>query len=210
MGKSFYLKIIQNYNLEYYFGILLTKNKGVKNPYHNNYHTITVFLNSYHISKIEECDKDQIRSILIASIFHDFNHTGGNGPDSENIKIAIFEFKKYSKESEEINNEIINIIKATEYPYVIDNENLTLSQKIIRDADLTQMYTDNFLQQVIYGLLVQEHGLELSKALEAQMKFMIGIKPMTKYGQELYNIFFQKRIKDINYINKIIKNSKNV
>ena len=125
-------------------------------------------------------------------------------------KKYIFEFKKYSKESEEINNEIINIIKATEYPYVIDNENLTLSQKIIRDADLTQMYTDNFLQQVIYGLLVQEHGLELSKALEAQMKFMIGIKPMTKYGQELYNIFFQKRIKDINYINKIIKNSKNV
>lgn len=203
MKTSLYLKLVQKYNLEYYFELLMTKNSAITNPYHNVFHTITVFVNSYHIAKSENCSEEQIRNILIAAIFHDYNHSGGKKSDSENIEEAISFFKNHSKESKSFNDSIIEIIKATEYPYTIKEESLTLEQKIIRDADLTQMYTDNFLQQVIYGLLVQEQGLSFEKAIEAQMKFMNSVYPLTKYGNVLYDKFMDKRMSDLIYINKI-------
>lgn len=203
MKKSFYLLLVEKYKLEYYFHLLLTENTGVNNPYHNNFHTITVFVNSYHIAKSENCSKEQIRTILIAALFHDFNHSGGKKSDQDNIKEAISFFKKNSNESDSTNHSVIEIIKATEYPYTIKEKDLSLEQKIIRDADLTQMYTDNFLQQVIYGLLVQEQGLDFNKAIETQIKFMNYVHPLTKYGNELYTKFMDKRMLDIIYIKKI-------
>lgn len=203
MKTSLYLKLVQKYNLEYYFELLLTKNSAITNPYHNIFHTITVFVNSYHMAKSENCSEEQIRTILIAALFHDFNHSGGKKSDQDNIKEAISFFEKHSKESDSVNDNVIEIIKSTEYPYTINEKDLNLEQKIVRDADLTQMYTDNFLQQVIYGLLVQEQGLELNKAIETQIKFMNYVHPLTKYGNQLYTKFMDKRMLDIIYINKI-------
>lgn len=195
--------------MEYYFDVLLTKNEGSHNPYHNTFHTITVFVNSYKIAKTEKCSYSQIRNVLIAALFHDFNHSGGKKPDSENIKEAISKFLEYSQESEQTNETIIEIIKSTEYPYIIKESDLNLEQRIIRDADITQMYTDNFLQQVIFGLLVQEQGLTLKEAIETQLKFMNYIHPLTKYGNELCDKYLNKRFADVLYINKIIRKEYN-
>lgn len=206
MNNSLYIKLIKEFNLEEYFKIILTKSKSLQtNSYHNIFHTIVVFVNSYKIAVKEKVPISEIRTILLAALFHDFDHSGGEKSDSENVEIAISAYKKYSTESEEINNKVIAIIQATEYPYTIKEEDLSLEQKIIRDADLTQMYTDNFIQQVIFGLLIGELKMNLEKALETQLKFMDSVQPHTKYGNDLYNKYLQKRIEDVLYLKKLIK-----
>ena len=204
-NTSLYLRLIKEYNIEYYFYVLLTQNTGINNPYHNNFHTITVLVNSYKISKLEGLSKEQTRPILIAAIFHDFNHSGGVKEDSENINVAISAFKNYSKESNEDNKLIIEIISATQYPYVSKIEDLTIEQKIICDADLTQFYADNYLQQIIYGLLMSEQKMDLKKALDVQQHFLDRVQPLTKYGNQLYDKFMQKRMHDNSTLFDLIK-----
>ena len=55
----------------------------------------------------------------------------------------------FSKEDKESNNKIVANIKATQYPYVLDQDSLSLEQLIIRDADLLQGVRDDYHQQVI-------------------------------------------------------------
>ena len=67
------------------------------------------------------------------------------------------------------------------------------------------MYTDNFIQQTIFGLLMGELKMSLEKALEAQLKFMDSVQHHTKYGNDLCNKYLQKRIEDVLYLKKLIK-----
>ena len=83
-------------------------------------------------------------NLFIACMFHDYGHSLGTYTDSYNINVACLKVKSIFNNHtlSELNtlsmhneSEIIDIIKATQYPFVIKPE--TLSEKIIRDADLT-------------------------------------------------------------------------
>lgn len=200
---SEYLRIIQIFKLEFYFHILLTENTGATNPYHNNYHILTVFTNCYRASKKERLEKKKTRLLLIAALFHDFNHSAGKFTDDVNVKNSISSFWKYSVESEIDSEKIVEIIKATQYPYVISENELFLEQKIIRDCDLMQWYENNYLQQVFYGLS-QEMNLNFKTSPMLYVKFIEGMKPMTNYGKFMYEKYMQKRKNDLNFIEKLI------
>ncbi len=206
MINSLHIQIIKKFKLDYYLKIILTKNNGNKNPYHNFYHLLTVMKNCYKISIDEQFDDlKSIRLILIAALFHDFNHFGKKIDDSKNIKEAITGFLNFSKENNEDNQKIIEIINATEYPYKISSDKLTLQQKVIRDADAMQFYCDNYIQQVIFGLLMEELSMTLSEALDTQFKFFNEVKPLTKFAKYTYDKWIQSRIDDTNYLYKLIK-----
>lgn len=89
-------------------------------------------------------------NLFIACMFHDYGHSLGTYTDSYNINVACLKVKSIfnnhtlsalntlDKHNE---SEIIDIIKATQYPFVIKPE--TVSEKIIRDADLTMSMSND-------------------------------------------------------------------
>lgn len=203
------LEIIKKYELEYYLKVLITENSGNNNYYHNFQHTTTVMNNVYHIAIHEELSRKKIRLLLIAALFHDFDHSGGKLKDDENIKLAIEAFKKYSKESDKHNKFIIDIIKCTQFPYNIDDdEYLTKCQKIIRDADSLQWIEDNFIQHILFGIS-KEYGNSLTTlTLKNQIKFIEDLRIFTSTGKSKYKSNYSKKIKDCKYLIKILENEK--
>ncbi len=79
----------------------------------------------------------EVRNLLIAAIFCDFEHSGSISNDELEIAHAIDGFRKNIESEDENHREAIErLIRATQYPYQIPNLRLPLSAQIIRDADL--------------------------------------------------------------------------
>lgn len=132
-------------------------------------------------------DKRQMRNLLIATIFHDFDHSGMAGDDDLNIERAVRHFIKHIALEDSIHGkDIISLIKATEYPYTTAPESLDLSGKIIRDADLGQAFSGAWIQQVIFGLSA-EWGKKPIEVLKAQSAFLKNLKFNTVWAQRMFS-----------------------
>ena len=194
-----YFNIIEDYNLEDYFSKLLVWNTANKAPYHNLYHTLCVMKNCLKIVEYENIDTN-IRNLLVASLFHDFNHSQGSAPDSWNVKKAIETFLEFSKETHVNNQKIVDIIKATEYPYVITD--LSIEQKIIRDADLLQIFEDNYFKQNIVSLGA-EMNKGLKESLEMSLKFYSNLNYYTMYGKKIHIENIDSILEDVKFMLKM-------
>jgi hypothetical protein len=181
------LSIVKLESLEKEFLYLLEKNKSNRLPYHNLNHTLTVTKNVYEGAMYEGVKIHIRRNLIIAALFHDFNHSGGLLSDKENVEISISGFSDFVRinggyTDDDIFN-VIDIIKATEYPYVIPTNKLTIEQSIIRDADIMQIFESDRMSQVVYGL-AQEFGVKIdSDFVSKQKAFVSSIIPITKWGQ---------------------------
>lgn len=185
---------------------MLLYNEGNNNPYHNIYHITTMVKNLYFIANDEGIDDKIIRLIIIAGLFHDFNHSGGKfKDDSDNVKIAIEAFKKYSKENDKDNQFIINLITITKYPYE-KTDNLTLYEKIMRDAVLLQFTDDNFIQEILFGLNKEMNKSDILTVdlLNNQIKFINGSKFYTEYANLKAMRKINYRVEDCEYLIKIL------
>jgi hypothetical protein len=106
-----------------------------------------------HASSTQMSWQSDRRNLLIAALFHDFDHLGNRSLDQLNIDRAIAELRVHvSKEDLPHLTTIEALIQATHYPYLIPSESLELSARIIRDADAGQTLTAAWIQQVIFGL----------------------------------------------------------
>lgn len=201
------LDITKKYKLDHYINCLIVYNTGNNNPYHNFYHTMTVVKNIFFIGKSMEIDDDKLRLLLIAGIFHDFNHSGGKFPDDYNVTNSIIKFKQFSQESNEDNEFITDVIKCTQFPYDKEKDlSLTDYQKIIRDADLMQSLEDNYLQQILFGLNKEITGSDTIsvKQLQGQIVFMSSAEIFTDYAKSQMNDKLGSKIKDCEYLIKIL------
>lgn len=129
-------------------------------PYHNLNHLLTVLKYSDMIAHGEGVYFDQRTPLHLAALFHDVDHSGGKLKDSENIENAVNAFidfahkhmNLYTNEDVNIYDEVIDLIKVTEYPYVKPTSALTQTEKIIRDADMMQAFEYNWINQTTLGL----------------------------------------------------------
>jgi len=82
----------------------------------------------------------QIRNLLIAALFHDFDHPGhphpgADDPDGINIGRSIAALRRHiAPEDRPFLPGIEALIEATHYPYVVAGEQFDLSGQIIRDC----------------------------------------------------------------------------
>jgi hypothetical protein len=81
-------------NLIYYFRVLFFRANNLYNPYHNFRHMSHVLWLCYKSCQYysHELPPRQMRTLLIAALFHDFDHTGrphrgDEDPDGINIEI---------------------------------------------------------------------------------------------------------------------------
>jgi hypothetical protein len=182
-----YYKIITHYGLEHYLKDVLTESNSNSAPYHNIYHVMCMVKNVVMLGESESLSDYKIKNLVISVLFHDFNHSQGKFSDDVNVEIALASFLRFSKESDEDNLEIIENIRATEYPYAISDNVLTQSQKIIRDCDMMQAFEDNYIQQLVFGLGVGEMGRTLDETVSGLYAFTKNMEMYTVLGKQLLN-----------------------
>lgn len=203
-----YFETVKDWELEYYFKYVLTNNPSNNLPYHNFYHTVCVLQFCRDAGETYMSGLDEIRALLIAALLHDFGHSGGKSTDNHNVQKAIDCVKKVLlPEDKHLETEIINIIKATEVlgiidskvVYVIPSEDLNISQKIIRDADLLQLIHHNFIQHTILGISA-ENSINIPELANNEIKFMENMKFLTERGNTEFNAHYRMYYDSVKYL----------
>lgn len=185
---------------------IINNSDSIYSPYHSLNHNLTITVFSYYIGKSEKLKEKEMKELLIAAIFHDYNHTAGEQKDDVNIKNA----KKGIKQFVDKNNidvdldKVYEILDATEFPYKIDEDKLSTQQKIIRDADMTQLFEPTRLQSNYLGLQ-KEMKIDYKKQLDNQEKFYKVLKFRTKFAKELYKKYSKEINEELEYLIKIEK-----
>ena len=170
--------------------------------YHNNYHTMTMIINTYNACQLEMLDDKSQKILVISSLYHDFNHSGGESTDDQNIIRALnaVENSPYLDFFIELLADIKDTVAVTQYPYLCQPHNIY--QKIIRDCDLLQSLEPNWLEQLFIGLLSEINVSQKMKNLspftslefaDMQIKFINSLHFYSNYGKlkkfELTNKF---------------------
>ena len=171
---------------------------NVNVPYHNLRHMLHVMWASYHGAEFygKEIDARTLRNILIAALFHDYNHPGETGNDAKNIEVAIKGLKTFILHSDKpYLDEICYYIKATQFPHL--KMDLTLPAKIIRDVDVAYTLSDAWIQTVSFGLS-EEIGLSTEDMLKSQETFLKSLKFETDWGENEYRHKINMRIEEAN------------
>jgi len=184
---------LYDWDLTYYFGILFFKSTNLRNPYHNFRHMLHVLWLCHKACRYyqNELTPRRMRNLLIAALFHDFDHPGHphpgeDDPDRINIPIAIAGLRQYILPADRpFLAEIEALIEATHYPYKIGGDKLDLLGRIIRDADLAQALTPVWIQQVVIGL-AQEWGIKPLEVLRGQASFLAGLSFHTCWARQLF------------------------
>jgi 3'5'-cyclic nucleotide phosphodiesterase family protein len=164
-----------------YFRVLFFKLSNSENPYHNFRHTLHVLWLCYDACGFyrKELSPRRMRSLLIAALFHDFNHpghtpAGEDDPDRTNIPIAIDGLREHIlPEDRALLREIEAIIEATHFPYKVDGEKLDLLGKIIRDADLAQALSSAW-------------GVKPLEVLRLQPQFLSSLRFNTEWARRVF------------------------
>ena len=160
-------------NLAYYFRVVWNHAKNLNHPYHNFRHMTHVLYLCHDACMYyaEAISPRAMRNLLIAALFHDFDHTGKSGDDSVNINRAIEGLRIYIlKEDLLYFDSIADTIRCTEFPYKIPLEEVSFLGLIIRDADLSQSFSVAWIQQVVLGL-AEEWGKHRTEVLKMQVGF---------------------------------------
>jgi hypothetical protein len=144
--------------------------------------------------------------LLIAALFHDADHSGGKLTDDKNVQIAKDFIKKFvSDEKIEVNlNNINELLDATQYPYVIEADDLDHFQLIIRDSDLMQIYEPNWLCQNVLGLST-ELNVPFDKLVEGQEGFLKAVVFHTEFGKKLYNDRWDGVLDKVKLLKEVVK-----
>jgi hypothetical protein len=174
------------------FRYIIDNNTSNHAPYHHLNHMLRVMSFCNEGCKYHRLTGKSRTNLLVAALFHDFDHTMGEKNDEANVQNAIqgvqIWYSSNPLNSSNINIErVIEIIKATQYPYVIKQEDLTLEQSIIRDADLMMPLDSDWLDNLIIGLSTEMKINDFKKMAEGQYKFYSGVVMNSPWGIEVHD-----------------------
>lgn len=164
--------IVDRLNIEPFYDFLRTFNHSNDLPYHNFYHSTSVLLNCYEGAWHTGLNDEEIRGLCIGALLHDFNHSGGELADEENIYLALkglSSAQAYAKSmliglSPESLKIAESVIRVTQYPFILEPD--TFVKQIVRDADLMQPY-----EEIPCVLVNQYLGLKVEVEIQKNTKF---------------------------------------
>jgi 3'5'-cyclic nucleotide phosphodiesterase len=180
-------------NLKPYFRAIFLNAKNLNNPYHNFRHMLHIVWLCYKACEYyrSQLTPRQMRVLLIAALFHDFDHPGHphpgrEEPDGVNISLAIAGLRRHAApEDRPYLPELEALIEVTRFPYPPREAALELCEQIIRDADLAQALSPVWLQQVVIGLAREWHVAPLD-VLRMQPSFLGELRFNTEWARELF------------------------
>jgi hypothetical protein len=210
--KNIYDIIVHNDLLRDAFKYIVLKNESNLAPYHSFNHMMLVTQQIYNGFQ-KSYEELPYLNLLLAGMFHDMNHTMGKETDEINIKLACVALKDWWRFSGSkidtsymvVNiNEIVNIIRATQYPYVIKDEDLTRPQQLIRDCDLLIALESNWFQNYL-GLNAEMGVGDVSLTLSKSVEFYGNVTMRTDWAKEIYERewpIFMDRLENYNELFK--------
>tara|TARA_R110001632_G_scaffold125748_4_gene239193 strand:+ start:7233 stop:8441 length:1209 start_codon:yes stop_codon:yes gene_type:complete len=145
---------------EKYVSSLLNEELVHHYTYHNLSHTQRVVEATYELIEGEKIEKIHADELILAAWFHDAGYTKSNVNHEEESVVILKSFLKDKDVSKEVIDNVSNLILATKMGY----EPLTLSEKIIRDADCAHFKDKNYSQ--ISELLRNEWELSTEKVYD--------------------------------------------
>jgi HD superfamily phosphodiesterase len=174
----------------------------VLNPYHNNEHQLQVAyhaVNAYMHDVKEAVVQKDIDTLVVAALFHDFDHSGGKLKDEENIQRALqfvqgSAFKAIAVKQQVEVEQVVELIRVTEFSGgVFPNEPQNLMAKALRDADLCSIFSAEGRMLIKYGLFEEINKKPIEAATLEEInnfalnnrKFLLNAKFYTTYGQRL-------------------------
>jgi len=186
-------------NLIHYFRIVFNFAQNLCNPYHNFRHMFHIVWLCYEACRFyrDRLTPQQMRNLLIAALFHDFDHSGMAGHDDLNIERAVRGMRRYlTKEDQPFAEAIEELVRTTQFPYVVDANDLDLCGEILRDADVSQALSVAWIQQCIFGLAA-EWGMKPSEVLRRQEPFLKSVAFHTSWAQLRFsNVDIQAKIEE--------------
>lgn len=186
---------------------IINNSKSNNAPYHNINHMLTVTRNVYDaLDYLFMLEDERCEELLLAALFHDYNHSMGKEKDDYNVTEAKKGLRDFlESENLEMDIEFMeSILDATEYPYKISHHQLNFYQKLIRDCDLCQVFEYDWLKQCVFGLSL-EMGFTFKELLAGQKKFLQSITFLTDYGLHMEELYFKKAIIELTTLEEIMK-----
>lgn len=147
-----------------------SKNLSALAPYHSSFHERAMIASVYDASLYYKLSTRDTCHLLLAAAFHDCNHSAGAKPDSQNINEAVMAFNDAINSYELFSlltaselairpDEVIRLIRTTEYPYVKPPTDLL--EEIMRDADLSMIYLSGVMATELFVGLYHELKIKL-------------------------------------------------
>lgn len=185
-------------NLREYFKILFTEPVNTVHPYHNIRHMLHVAWECYDGADFHQLNPREFRNLLIAALFHDFNHSGQmTGNDDLEIERALRALRKYILADDRSSLCVIeDLIKSTQFPHIVREDELSVSAKILRDSDMSQSFSTAWIQQIIFGLS-KEMRVSPRKFLSEQVVFLSQIRFVSLWGKTRFEPLRRKRVKEV-------------
>ncbi len=148
-------------NMVHYYRVV-SNARNVMNPYHNIRHMLHVgfmcYSALYFYREIgKPIEKRDSRNLMIKGLMHDYDHRGMTKHDDLNIELAVRGLKEVIPNEDKfwLGEISLGISRATQFPYIYPAGDLSLPDQILRDADMTQVFSTAWIHQVIYGLSVE-------------------------------------------------------
>ena len=178
-------------DLAHYFRAIMQHATHLFNPYHNYRHGFHVMWLCHealwYYAGLQIIPPLQCRVLMLAAMLHDVDHRGRSGNDDLNIELAIRFFQKHClPEDEPVKQEVIHLIRSSQYPYVVPSEKLTILGKILRDADAAQALSSAWVQQIIFGLSA-EMGVTPKKVFQMQQEFLGNLQFQTDWARKMFS-----------------------
>jgi HD superfamily phosphodiesterase len=148
--------------------------------YHHAEHSMHVLKNAGRIAVFEELDPGILLLLKTAALYHDIGFLkGATGHEAESARIAARELPHFGYSTEEIEM-IKGMIMATAIP----QKPKTLAEKILADADLEYLGTDDFkkISETLFDELKHDQPLLSRKQwIALQIEFLRSHKYHTEY-----------------------------
>lgn len=176
-----------------YLRVLFFSANNLGNPYHNFRHMLHVVWLCHQACRFyrDTLTPRQMRTLLIAALFHDFDHPGHphpgvEDPDHVNIDIAVTALQRHIEPADRpLLPAVEGLVRITKFPYAVGGDPLDLLGQILRDADLAQALNPVWIQQVVIGL-AREQELTPLQMLKAQEPFLSRLSFTTEWARTLY------------------------
>ena len=172
----------------------------VHNPYHNLIHCWQVYKACENLLQLHDLEPSD--ELIWASIFHDYNHSGGRDFDTANIEKAILgvnegikQFRDQYPDQPPVDINIIeSMIKCTLYIGTFPNEPKSLEEQVLRDADLMTAFVENDIAVILMKGLYKEMiyrlpTLTMQEFINMNAKFLSEAKYYTEPARDLVEQF---------------------
>lgn len=189
------LLYLQKHDLVAAHAYLSIENPSGNIPYHNNDHALTVVKWCGRLdSMLTPTENTCVRGMLLGATFHDFRHSGGQRPDTDNVSDALdalvqfANIHKRSFKASEI-DVAMKCIECTVFPFTV--EPVGYEPMIIRDADILQSIDidfENILGDQLRKEIIVSRGENITRKqfAEGELAFLETVQMYTEPGKVLW------------------------